>query len=239
MEDKIYKTGRIYKLYSQINEYYYIGSTHNTLRHRLYGHKGVSSRVGKKVSDWIDDIGADNLMITEIVAFTNLTKKQLLIHEDEEVKKHLKLEFCMNTNRVYIAPEDRSEYRAGYLKQWMGNNKDHKQDQDKRYRESHKEELKEYFKLRYENNKEAIAEAGKQRYEANKEAFAVRSKIYRDANKEALSKQSKIYRDANKEAIAEKRKQPIYCQCCGTSTTILHYLRHIKTMKHITNFIQY
>ena len=168
MEDKIYKTGRIYKLYSHINEIYYIGSTHNTLRHRLYGHKSFSNRVNKKVSDWIEDIGVDNLQIEELHKYEDLTAKQLRTHEDNVIREHLGKEHCLNCRRVYLTEEEKKEYE----KQYYEENKDQILQQKKQYREDNKEQIAEKSKLYREANKDKIVKRDKQYYEANKEKIA-------------------------------------------------------------------
>lgn len=174
MEDKIYKTGRIYRLYSYINEIYYIGSTHNTLRHRLNGHKSSSGRVSKKVSDWINDIGTENIKIEELHKYENLTAKQLKIYEDKVIREHLGKEFCLNCNRAYRTEEEKKEFdmmaKRAYKethkeqeKQYRRQNKDRIAEYQKQYREENKERLNEQSRQYHENNKERIAEQQKQR----------------------------------------------------------------------------
>ena len=157
-EVKRYSNSYIYKLYSHINKFYYIGSTHNTLRHRKNVHLS-KNRVSQKLSDWIDDVGKENVKIMEVQHYQDITFHERLRYEDDEVKKHLEDEFCLNCRRVYLTEEERinkdKEYHS--TEQW----KIKKRELDKKYRDSHKEEAKEYKKQWHQDNKERLNKKSK------------------------------------------------------------------------------
>jgi len=158
MDDKIYRTGTIYKLYSHINEYYYIGSCNGTLRDRYYQHKCKEGRyTSKKVSDWIDDIGLEELKIIEMKTLKDVTKKETLIAENEMIKEDLGKEFCLNCRRAY---RDNEEYKL------------EKKDYDKEYRMNNLQTLKIKSKKKHIKNRDRNNNRSSEWYGNNK------SKIY-------------------------------------------------------------
>ena len=168
MSDTLYKVGFIYKLYSHINEHYYLGSTTSTLRQRKSWHL-KRQKVSKKVADWIDDVGAENIKIEELHKYEDLTARQLKMHEDNVIKEHLGKEHCLNCNRAYRTK-----------KEYYQDNKDVILEKKKQYGKDNKDKIKQYR----EDNKEIIAD---------------RQKIYRELNLEKIKKQQKQYRQDNLE----------------------------------------
>jgi len=225
-EERIYKNGTIYKLYSHINEFYYIGSTHTTTRQRKQQHLRKNTRVNKRVSEWIDDVGGDNIKILPLHTYTDLTSTQLRIFEDDEVKQHLGKEFCLNCNRAYRTEDEKQEYHKQYRK----DNREKILEIAKKYRENnpekvihyrntHKEEKAQWDKKRKQEHPEKIKAWGKQWRENNKDHLAVKQKEYRDKNpdkirsyennrdKEKRKQQAKESRERNKEKIRERAKK--------------------------------
>ena len=158
MSDTIYPVGYIYKLYSHINEHYYLGSTNGTLRQRKSWHLR-KEKVSKKVADWIDDIGKENVKIEELHKYENLTQKQLKIYEDGVIREHLGKEYCLNCNRAYVSREEKLEDK----KQWY---------------QDHKEECNNRSRQWYQDNKEECINRSRQWYQDNKEECTAKSRQY-------------------------------------------------------------
>jgi len=241
-DERIYANGYIYKLYSHINEFYYLGSTHTTLRQRKRKHLQKNARVNQRVNDWIEDVGTENIKIIELHKYEDLTARQLKINEDNVIKEHLGKEHCLNCNRVYRTQkewrEDNKEQIAEKKKQYYEDNKDKiKQyrednkeqilDQKKQYRQTNKDKIKQYYK----DNKERI----KQYTEDNKDKIAEKKKQYYAANKEQKVENQKQYYAANREQILEKQGQKINCPVCNCEVSKNHFTRHEKSQKHRLN----
>ena len=141
----MYSNSRIYKL--QCNDgYYYIGSTVNELRKRLWGHKTDSKKRNNRLYQHINQIGWDNVKIILIEEFSCENKEQLHKKEDEYIQTNKDDEFCLNMVRAFQTKEE--------LKEWH-----------KKYQQDNKEEIKEYQKQNYQKKLKEI----KQYYEINKE----------------------------------------------------------------------
>ena len=163
MTDKTFPYGAIYKIYTQINDFYYIGSTNTPLSVRLKRHK--LNPPSKKTKEWFEDVGVDNLIIIAMVEHKDITKKALKRFEDDEVKSHLGQEFCLNRNRIYTTLEEKRERE----KKWRESNKEQITDKSKQHYESNKEQiLKQHRKYR-ENNRELMLRLYRTRNDANKE----------------------------------------------------------------------
>ena len=177
IDDKVYKVGRIYKLYSHINEYYYIGSSNGTLRDRMYNHKqGTTS---KKMKEWINDIMWENIKIIELKVLKDVTKKQTKIVEDEIIKNCLNNEHCLNCIRAYITNKERKDYLIDY----HNNHKDHKRNYDKQYRDENHIAIKGKKKLEYEKDRDKIKDRSKKRYENNKDQILEEKRLKRQWDK--------------------------------------------------------
>jgi predicted GIY-YIG superfamily endonuclease len=103
--EHIDKFARIYMLKCSDN-YFYIGSTINTLSKRLSGHKAhfknkketeTKSNLYKKILE----IGLDNIKMELIEEFIYKDKKDILKKENEYIEKNINNYLCLNTKLSY------------------------------------------------------------------------------------------------------------------------------------------
>ena len=110
----------VYKLHSQSNECFYIGSTVLSLQKRKNAHLN-NKRTNERFIKWISTTGKENIEITPINEYQNITKRQLREYEDAEIKKHLYSDRnCLNNNRsnmLYGVPfNDKKQYNREYMR---------------------------------------------------------------------------------------------------------------------------
>ena len=86
---------------------------------------------------------------------------------------------------------------------------------------------KEYY---YENREKRLEDC-KERYIKNRERNLNYRKNYYNENKDILLERKKNWYYENKDKIKQYYSQIIKCEC-GSTTTIFHKLRHLKTKKH-------
>ena len=172
MTEKIYKNGYIYKLYSHINECFYIGSSHMPMKSRIFYHK--HQPVNKKVEAWIEDIGADELKYEVLATYKDITKHDLRKYEDIEVRKYLRIDDnCLNCNRVYTTIDERNERKRQTTEQWRV---EHKEQCAKRMREYRKNNADKFKIYETRRNKDIRSKQAKQYRENNKEQLAEKRK---------------------------------------------------------------
>jgi Uri superfamily endonuclease len=158
----MYSNSKIYKL--QCNDgYFYIGSTCDELRKRLWGHKKTSKTKNHiKVYKHINSIGWDNVSIILIESFECNNKDELRKKEDEYIQKELNNELCLNSQRAYLTEEETKEYDKNLMR-------------IKRQDSNYTNKEKEY----YQNNKEQIRERQKE-YESSPEYKQKKKQYYRE-----------------------------------------------------------
>jgi hypothetical protein len=88
--------GKIYKLTSSVDNYFYIGSTTKTLDVRFQQHKNQSKIALIKAYDHFNTIGWDNIKITLIESITCLSKNELKQKESEHIFAERENTFCLN-----------------------------------------------------------------------------------------------------------------------------------------------
>jgi len=96
---------------------------------------------------------------------------------------------------------------------------------------------KEYNNQYYQENKEHHAVYFKEYNEKNKEKVAERKKEYQEKNKEHLAVYIKEYQEKNKARLQEQHSITYTCEC-GTTSTIAHKQRHLRSKTHLT-FIEH
>ena len=150
-----YSNGKIYKIYSKTLDNCYYGSTVQTLKRRLIGHK---SKFKKGIYCKSQDVLKYNdyeIILVELFACNS--KKELLDREGY-YQKNFK---CVNYK---IAGRTKKQYKQDHKEEIKIKNKKYKEDHKeeiKKYNEDHKEQIKKYKKKHYEANKEKISENAK------------------------------------------------------------------------------
>ena len=200
-----YQNGKIYKIYCNITEEVYYGSTTVPLCKRMSGHRSnyaICLEGGKRSTcKSFAILGRGDYSYSLVEDCPCNSKEQLFARE----RFYIQNNYCVNK----CVP-------GRTAKEWREDNKEVIIEKQKQYRETHKKEIAEY----YQNNKEKIAERDKAFYQNNKEKIAERDKAY--------------YQN-NKEMISEKRKEKIRCECCICEVTKRDWGKHIKTKKHQKN----
>ena len=138
-----YSNSKIYKLQCD-DGYYYIGSTADELRKRLWSHKNNSKTKNSRIYEYINSIGWNRVRIILIEEFSCENKEELLKKEDAYIKEHRNNELCLNMIRAYVTEEEKKEYDRT-LKQLKRQDINYIQ-KEKEYREANKEKIKEYQK---------------------------------------------------------------------------------------------
>ena len=153
--------GRIYQLVCD-DGFYYIGSTKNELRKRLYQHKKASRTQGdRKVYKHINNIGWDRVKIVLIEEYKCRNKEELVRKEYEYIQAKRLDKMCMNVCGTVDVDEYKRQYNQNnkeklkiqasnyYLK-----NKELILQKNKEYRNKHADKIKAKEKEWYHQNKE-------------------------------------------------------------------------------------
>ena len=139
---EFYSRAKIYKLCSNISEYFYIGSTCNTLTRRLSRHRADSNKFpNRKMFSILREIGWDNIKIILIEEPKNITNKnELLALEDFHIRQHIDNEYCLSSHCAACTKEQKKiRDQQYYIK-----NKDYITKQQLEYAAKHREERRKY-----------------------------------------------------------------------------------------------
>jgi hypothetical protein len=154
-----YSKGKIYTIRSHQTDDVYIGSTTQSLKERLRGHKKDynSWKNGKRnYTSSYEIIKYDDAYI-ELLEDVNCERKEQLHKREGELIREMD---CVNK---FIPCRT-----------------------DKEYRNDNREKIAERGRLYREKNKEKITEDAKLYYQKNKEKEAERGRLYREKNKERI-----------------------------------------------------
>ena len=253
-ETNRFNKGKIYKIIDMINNFYYIGSTTSTLARRLYEHKQNITRIqSRKVYNYFNEIGFDNIKIILIKEVNVDNRNQLLKAENDIIEECLKDEKCLNSIRSWtgLNTNDMKEYRKLYNEKFKDEissvNKKYKQ----KYYETYKDEILNEHKTYYQNNRDKVLENKKIYNNQNKEKILEYKAIYNVNNKTKIKEKLKQYYEENKDKLDENnlkyyyqnkekinqfRKEKVQC-ICGCLIRKDGMKEHQITKKHKT-FIQ-
>lgn len=145
--------GKIYKILCPDN-YFYIGSTCQSLQRRLWNHKCTCKG---KLKSHIDKIGWDNIKIVLLEEYSCNSRQELFKKETEYIEKYIENKFCLNMN-MSVASEERK--RLTQIKSSSRYNEKNK--------EKYSEYQKEYHKKYREQNRERLIQYNKDYREKNK-----------------------------------------------------------------------
>ena len=185
-----YKNGKVYKIFNTINDEIYVGSTIQSLSHRIIKHKGDaknSTRNQSTISKLMQELGVEHFYIELIEAFPCESKEELNAREGFWIK-------TIATVNKHIAGRTRAEY-------------------SKDYQDKHKEQIKEYRKQYRIDNKEHILTQNKEYYEKTKE----HKQEYQKSEKVKAWKNAKVdcpcggsYTNCNKSEHYKSKKHMVY-----------------------------
>ena len=224
--------GYVYRLYSDIDKKFYIGSCNNMTK-RMDKHKRIP--INKKVKEWYDKIGFENVKYEILKSFDNINEESLRKEEDNESKKYLRTDpNCLNVQRAKLSDEERIELDKKY---------------GKVYREKNKDKAKKYQQEYYNNNKEKLLPRNDSYRQTHKEEFRNYNKKYRLNNKD----KQKQYRENNKEKAQEYHKEygkqyrldnkerdskMIECPLCGQEIQYRRFTEHQKSKTCLKNAME-
>ena len=154
--------GKVYEIVCN-DGYYYIGSTKNDLRKRLYEHKQHAKQYPqRKCYKHMLDIGWDNIKIVLIEDVICNNRQELVKKEYEHIKKHKDDKYCLN---IISSSHDKASYDIKYRE----DNHDKLIAYEKQYREDHVETIKEYRDNYRVNNRAKFREYQKAYRQRKKE----------------------------------------------------------------------
>ena len=140
---KDYKNGKIYKIWNDVDDELYVGSTTQPLSkrmnvHRAYARGGKNQRIYKHMRG----CGIDNFKIELIEYYPCETKEELLKREGHWIRKI----GTLNMNRAYTTDEEKKEYQKEYREQNKEKMQEYQKEYQKEYKENNKDKIKEYNK---------------------------------------------------------------------------------------------
>lgn len=207
-----YQNGKIYKLWSDESNNFYIGSTTTSLPQRLHQHL-LSMNCKKIKSKTIENMmNHTNIRIELIEHFPCNEKSELTAREGYFVRLHREEMQLINQN---IPGRSRSESSKDYQE----NNKEYLAEKSKEYRESHKEEIREQRQQRYpeirdeqnqrrrDNWNEESTEKQRQYRNTHRDEVNERKRNWNNANKKKKAEMDKRYREANADKVKQKKKE--------------------------------
>lgn len=102
-----YSKGKIYKLQCE-DGHYYIGSTCDSLRGRLWDHKDASQTKPWRVYTHINTLGWDKVTIVLVEEFPCENRDQLRQREDFYIQQ-VRGPLCLNMDRAFVTERERKD----------------------------------------------------------------------------------------------------------------------------------
>jgi hypothetical protein len=171
-----YQNGKIYKLWSDQSDCFYIGSTTESLAKRLGQHKANIKKPISKTFELMKD--QTNVRIELIEAFPCNNREELNAREGHYIRLHR--EQVLN---MVIAGRT-----------------------DKQYREDNRDKLSKQRALWCETNRDTLKAKKSAYYKANRDKISVQQAEYYSANKYEINARNAAYREANRDKIATYRE---------------------------------
>ena len=164
-EIKDYSKGKIYRIWNEIDDRIYIGSTCQTLAQRMGEHRRSMNKVTKmkyRIYQIMKEIGVEHFKIELLEECECENNDQLRKREGELIREY--------------KPELNSRIEGRPV-----------QEAKKAYREANKEHVREIAKIYEESHKDSIRERKQKYYQDNKERISEREKKYREDNRERIN----------------------------------------------------
>ena len=199
-----FQLGKVYKLTNEIDDKIYVGSTCQSLKARLQGHKCDAKRYPNySVYNHLNKIGWCKVNIVLLEDYPCNSEKELKFREryyQELLKSDL------NTHISILSEDERKKNHIEISRLYRQNNPEKVKELGKKRYEKNKEKWSENHKKWRQNNAEKVKEKWKIWYENNKEIISIKGKIYRQNNAEKKSEYNKKWRQNNAEKMKEDRK---------------------------------
>lgn len=203
--------GYVYRLYSDMDDEIYVGSTTTPLMTRFWTHLAkVNGDCNYRVYDHFRTLGAQHMFIEALEEIDAISEEHLRMHED---KWYTRLQPSLNMNRPVKDVDyeqmrqqrDAEAIKACKAKYYL----EHKQEINQKnkarmeaWKAADPQAYKEYYTAYYQANKESQLAQQKETYAANKDAILARNKAYRDANKDTINAARRAKAAATKDARA-------------------------------------
>ena len=165
---------KVYKIYFDECDDFYIGSTKTALSNRMTQHraavrKGSTCRV-------------HNFIRSKNMNFNYILVRTCMVSNKDQQRQFEQLVISeMNPNlnkiRAYATEEQHREYQKEYRNENKESIKEYKKEYDKEYRNENKESIKEYQKEYQKENKEHMKEYKKEYRNENKKSISEKRKI--------------------------------------------------------------
>ena len=199
-----YQKGKIYKIWNDINDEIYVGSTCCMLCKRMSKHRDsmkVPDKQHRSLYQLMAELGKEKFHIELVEEFLCNNVKQLKSREGHYIRQ-------IGTLNMRIEGRTQKEYRDGH--------KEEMSEYQQIYREAHKSERVEYLKKYTQENKHKTAQYEKERCRKNQEV---------------LCQYKKEWYNKKKEAIREQGSVKMNCPC-GSVFRCGEKARHLKSAKH-------
>ena len=210
--------GIVYKIWNDVDDKLYVGSTKRSINDRYSHHKYDSKNITRKnytrpLYVAMRELGVEKFHIECIESVECETKDELHQHEQRHIDD---LKPVFNFQKAYLSEQQRKQNQSD----WHTKKRETMTDDEKKeatavarkWRIENQEKSKQYHKDRYQENKEERKVVDKEHYQLNKEVIKARAKAHAKKKKD--------------ESINE------ICDCGGKYKTYSKR-HHIKTKKHL------
>lgn len=154
-----YANGKIYRLLCR--ELVYYGSTIQTLKERLFAHKGLGNNCSSKILFELED----EVKIELVEEYPCNSKRELELREQYYISNFE----CINFQNAFLTTEERKKYMEIFCKDYYLKNSEIIKNRSNVYYNMNKEEISKKSKEKYKENKEEISKRRKEKYQANKD----------------------------------------------------------------------
>ena len=229
-----YQHGKIYKIVCNVTGKVYIGST--TMKY-------LSQRLVKHLADYERFKNGKRSYITSFETLKNGDYDIVLIETFPcNSKDELFARERHWTNNVECVNKIKNQGKflelgeREYNKDYRINNIDSIKLNKKKYYLDNKDVIADKHRTYANENKEKLFEYKQKYREENKEKIKLKKRAEYLKNKDVILERQKANYETKKHDIAIKSKEPFICEC-GSTCTIGHKLRHVKSEKH-QNYIK-
>ena len=162
-----YSKAKVYKIYNTVDSDIYIGSTCCSLAVRMAKHRAATKcprqslyRLYKKMNE----LGVENFHIVLIDEIPECQSKEQLHKKEREKIEELKpaLNYAIPTRTFQEWVNDNREYVREFDRNYRRENRDHRNETQKQWRDNNPEKVKTYKKTDYDKHREEILARRKQ-----------------------------------------------------------------------------
>lgn len=162
METNKYSRGKIYRIYSDVSNKIYIGSTIQPLSKRMGLHRSEKNETISRTM--IQEDGIENCHIVLLEDYPCENKEQLLMRE----RYWIETIDCINKRKSILTQEEQVDYN----RQWYEENREKLSEHKKQYYQENHDKILEYAKQYRQENHDDILEYKKQYYQKNRDEIS-------------------------------------------------------------------